>query len=698
MTIPKAIHRRIFQMVFVLAVICYSNVVMGKAPDLRTQISLNGNWKCLDTEVVIPEYFGENYTGTRVYTRQVTVPETWKNKIIMLEFTSIVHKAVVYVNNRKVTEHVGGWAPFQVDVSKLVQPAKPFELKVEVTGSDALKEADGKVFFPVGGWIGKAGISDDVFLRAYGNVSVRDAFVKTSVAEKTLTVDYTLVNSTGKAQTIALEGIVMPESQNDPAHRFAENIRLLAGETKLVSIRSAWTNPELYWPDRPVMYNLQSQVKINGKIIDQETRRFGFREIAIKGNQIYWNNVRINLFGSYETYADDWYGLTKQIHSKENFPETADKMLAMNIRCVRWHHNPVPAHILDICDEKGLLVCSESPNYARDFHKGMTPETIEKYIQNFIEWSPAWIKVERNHPAIYQYNVTNEKTHTFCEKLSGEQCKRMGVSMRQADPTRFIGYDGDVPASEELVNYHYPEGYDKQPVGSIYSWAKFVKPNQPTGTGEVLHAKKPESAPETEKYHCERNKWWMGIWMRGLRYTNWTDVRPACFWFAADDLENCDPKVRVRGENLRNAYAPVALFDKEYDDLGIRPFVWNLTPGGTFPGLQAGETAHRTLVIYNDEFSNREVTVELRLQADGNVLASATKTYKIELGEHFDIPYSFTVPETKGKLLELVLLTRKGNVKKFEETKNFTVTTGQTNSPDIKISLGEIQNYSVPTN
>ena len=674
----------------------FATALLAVTPALRNQISLNGKWNCSDREVVIPEYFGNNYTGTRVYEREVTVPVAWKNKIIQIEFGSVVHKAVVYINHQKIVEHIGGWAPFESDITKLVKPGKTFNLKVEVTGSDALKEADGKVFFPVGGWMEKAGISDNVFLRAYGYVSVRDAFIKTSVTEKSLTVDYTLINNSGKTSMITLDGKVSAEGKKEVVHDFVKNIELKSGEAKVVTIISSWKDALLYWPDRPEIYILNSQVKINEKVIDEETRRFGFREISIRGNQIFWNGVRINLYGSYETYADNWYGTTKDIHSIENFPATADKMRALNIRSVRWHHNPVPQYILDICDEKGLLVCSESPNYARDFHKGMTPETIEKYINNFVSWVPAWIKAERNHPSIYIFNVTNEKTHSFCERLTGDQCRKMGVPMRQADPTRLIGYDGDVPASEELVNYHYPEGYDKQPSGSIYSWAKFVKPNQPTGTGEVLHAKKPESANDLEKYNCERNKWWMGIWMRGLRYTNWTDVRPVCYWFVSKDMEHCDPNLRKRGENLKNAYAPVALFDKGYDDLGIKPFVFNLEPGGTLPELMEGIIQNRTLVIYNDEFRDTKVTVEVTIRSGDKIFSSASKTYEVALGEHYDIPYSFRVPKTGGKPLEMLMVTRKANVKKFEETRGFTILPdSKSNVVDSKISLGALQNYSV---
>lgn len=657
----------------VLFFICVARSLYAEVPPLREQISLNGKWNTDNGLIEIPQYYGDEFTDFRSFYCEVQVPKEWAGKQISLEFMSVVHMAEVFVNEIKVAENWGGWTPFSVDLTNKVNPGDSFKLQVKVGGSDCMLSADGKVVRPVGGWIKKAGIADDVFLRAYGSVSVRDAFIKTSVSKKTFSVEYSIRNSENTKRKVEMEGEVIDPETNLTVHKFSKKIDLSARDEKTINIESVWNNPELYWPDRPKLYYLKTKMMNGAKILDEETRRFGFREIAIKGNQIYWNNIRINLYGSYETFADDWYGPSKIIHSKENFPLTADEMQDMNIRCVRWHHNPVPTYILDICDEKGLLVCSESPNYARDFHKGMNANDIENYIKNFIAWAPDWIRAERNHPSIYIFNVTNEKTHSFCERLTGDQCRRMGVPMRQNDPTRLIGYDGDVPASEELINYHYPEGYDKQPVGSIYSWEKFVKPNQPTGTGEVFHAKKPESANEKEKYNCERNKWWMGIWMRGLRYSNWTDVRPACFWFASEDLKSCDPKVRVRGENLKNAYSPVALFDKEYDDLGISPFVWNLSLGGTLPILSTGNSVTRTLVLYNDEFQNEKVKIRVSFKAKGQIVLLEEKEITLALGEHKEITLNFALPSISIKEIHMVLETFKNDKNTFHEERLFNL-------------------------
>ncbi len=643
----------------------------AEAPALREQRSLNGSWP---TGGTVPDYHGTKFTDSRTYQRDVLVPDTWKDKRIKVEFDAVNHKADVYVNDQYVGSHTGGFAPFGFDITSRVTPGSSFSLKVVVTGTNGLKNGSGEFVWPVGGWSDKAGIADDVWLRAYGKVHIQDAYIKTSTASDTITVDYTVTNNDTASRTVTIAGDCVKSGGSSLEKSVSTTVTLAAGETKIVTASAGWSNPTLYWPDRPQLYHLNSRVELNGSVLDRETRRFGFREIEIAGNQFTWNGTRINLYGDYQSFADQWYVDSKTDHSKANWAATIDRMKTLNIRCLRWHHNPVPAYVLDICDEKGLLVCNESPNYARAYLSGTDKTT---YISNFKKWCVSWIKADRNRPSVYMFNATNEMTWDDMGNFSGTECRAMGDEMRKYDSTRPIGYDGDVEAAQEAYNYHYPEWYNREPTGSIYSWASKVKSAQPTGSGELLHAKSNDSAVQ---YTMERNKWWIGIWLRGLRYTNWTDVRPACFWFADDDLRSSDAAVKQRGINLRNAYSPIAVFDKAYDDLGIAPYVNGTTAGGTLPTVTEGSTQNRTLVIYNDEFSNTSLTVECLVRIGSTVYASGTKTFTVNLGQHIDIPVTFQVPYVSSNTtMEWVLRASKNGVQKFEESRRFTVISNGSN-------------------
>ncbi len=635
-------------------------------PDLREQVSLNGVWARGGT---VPVYEGEPI-DTKTYEREVRVPAAWKNRIVKIEFENVAFVADVFIQGEHAARHVGAWNPFTVDVTRWAKPGSSFSLRVEVSGPQhpPIVDSMGAFQWPVGGWGPKkrGGIAGDVTLRAYGSVYIDDAFIQTSFREKRLSVEYTVHNGGASPRTVEIAGEATPARGSGARKALrAPAVTLQAGETRTVTASVPWPDAALWWPDRPVLYHLTSQVLENGERLDRETRRFGFREIWTEGNQFRFNGVRANLFGDYQVFGDTWY--TKPlIHTPENWPATVDRIKAMNIRILRWHHNPVPQYVLDVTDEKGLLICDESANYARHYHQ-QSPHEV--YLENAHRWIPAWIRADRNHPSVYMWNATNEMTYKFAGPFDAKEVRRLGDTIRRFDPTRPVGYDGDTPpVVDELIDYHYPEGYNKEPKGSIYSWAKLVKPDRPTGTGEMLHTRSPLKEVQTA---VTRNTWWLGIWTRGLRYTNWTNVKPACYWFAAEDgFEG------PRAENLRNAYAPVALFDKEYDDLGIEPYVKGLTPGGTLPRVAAGAPFQRTLVLYNDEFRGDTVRVEVLLRTGATVHTRWTKQFQVALGEHIDIPCPLQVPAAPGKVLELVLRTYKDGAKKFEEVRRFAIDGG----------------------
>lgn len=674
-------------------------------PPLREEICLNGDWP---VGGAVPVYAGIPDLDEIVYERDVVAPEAWSDRLVRLEFGAVNFIADVSVDGVHLLTHVGGWMPFEVDLTPHITPGRAFRLSVRVRGPGHAPITDerGAVAWPVGGWRKRGGIADDVWLRAYGHVHVSDAFVRTSWSERRIEVDYTVHNSTDAPQTVVLRAEVSREHDGRSVLPIVSPaLHLAAGETREVTVGSDWKDPDFYWPDDPVLHILTTRLEDReGRELDREQRRFGFREISIRGNQFYWNGVRINLYGDYQVFGDSWYVDSEKWHSPEAWPHTVDRIKAMNIRVLRWHHNPVPRYLLHVADEKGLLICSETPNYGRDFHKATDKEA---YIANALKTIKPWIRAERNHPSIYLWNATNEMTHSFTGPFSPETLLPLGREIARLDPSRPVGYDGDTGRSNAalekeptrealmlnriregaLVDYHYPEGYNREPVGSIYGWKHLVFPDRPTGVGEMLHTKSPDRKVQ---HIMERNTWWLGVWMRGLRRTGWTNVKPACWWFTEGDLASDDPAQRQRTINLRNALAPVALFDVGYDDLGISPFVTGTTPGGTLPALAAGSIAERELILYNDEFRGTDVDVSVRVIADGKVRAEGTARMSVGLGEHRALACRFVIPDDAQELV-LELRTAKGGEDRFMEQRRFRVGAALPHGPKHELPLGRVE-------
>lgn len=157
---------------------------------------------------------------------------------------------------------------------------------------------------------------------------------------------------------------------------------------------------------------------------------------------------------------------------------------------------------------------------------------------------------------------------------------------------------------------------------------------------------------------------------------------------------------------MKNSYAPVALFDKDYDDLGIKPLMYNL-----YPVVRAGDTLNRKLILYNDEFEDTVITVEVVVKSSEThqvvynytgektpkkkIVAEGSRTYFLPLGEHAVIPCTFQVPAMKEGFVdnfEVDLITRKKGIIKFIETKVYSIRNPEFKGiTSNKVLLGEAE-------
>ena len=82
----------------------------------------------------------ENYSGSAIYTKTFTVPESFRGKQLMLNLGRVSSVADVYVNDKHAGTLV--WQPYQLDISKFIQPGDN-TLKIIVTDTEANRRAVG---------------------------------------------------------------------------------------------------------------------------------------------------------------------------------------------------------------------------------------------------------------------------------------------------------------------------------------------------------------------------------------------------------------------------------------------------------------------------------------------------------------------------------------------------------------------------
>ncbi len=150
----------------------------------------------------------------------------------------------------------------------------------------------------------------------YPAVYVSDTFVRTSVANKTLSYDVSVRNTSGSSRSVTLTGSL--SSSNGTAFSCPElpsrTVTVAAHSTGTVTVGPvAWNldSTSYWWPNVPYRSGYQAQlhrltvhaVADDGHTSDA-TYRFGFREATQNGDYYYLNGVRVNFRGDNLQGAD----------------------------------------------------------------------------------------------------------------------------------------------------------------------------------------------------------------------------------------------------------------------------------------------------------------------------------------------------------------------------------------------------------
>src|SRR5690606_27515967 len=78
------------------------------------------------------------------YCRTFHVPADWAGQRVLLHFGAVDQIATVWVNDRRVAHHEGGYTAFSADITSALRPSGPQELTVRVEDRNDLNT------FPVG--------------------------------------------------------------------------------------------------------------------------------------------------------------------------------------------------------------------------------------------------------------------------------------------------------------------------------------------------------------------------------------------------------------------------------------------------------------------------------------------------------------------------------------------------------------------
>lgn len=394
---------------FVFAIMMFGAKAQIKETS-KTQISLNGTWKFYasnlspesevlqeqsihwdtiqvpgnwDTRKRYAEFSGKGY-----YKRSFRIPKNWKGKQIRLKFDAVYETAKVWLNGNLIGKHIGGYTPFEFNITKNVSYNS--ENTIMVMADNTYKR---------GAWWAWGGISRNVHVKANHDVRIVHQHI-TAIPDFNsdlvrFRIKYTLENNGSEDLNVQINTEI-PEIYKGAevviAKKRTTTFSTIAFEKPLSAVK-------LWHYDSPNLYKLNSSLHSNKTIIDSAKDAFGIRKFEVKGELFYLNNKAVRMNGLNRIHDHPDFGNTEPYSLL--ISDMADiKSLGANFS--RLMHAPLAKDLLRICDSIGFLVIEEIPVWGDDDPQAFPNNPVTK------KWMKEMVDRDYNHPSVVAWSVGNE--------------------------------------------------------------------------------------------------------------------------------------------------------------------------------------------------------------------------------------------------------------------------------------------------
>lgn len=389
------------------------------------------------------------------YQRDITVPNRRKWKRTLLHFGAVDWRSDIYVNGKKVGRHEGGYDPFTFDITHALKKGSKQQLAVRVWDptNDGPQPHGKQVVKPEGIWYTPVtGIWQTVWLE---------------------TVPETYIASTKQTPDLDKKNIVVSASVRNMLPGDELSISAWKGNEKVAektgadtSVTLSISDPEMWSPSHPFLYDLKLTVMRKGKAVDEVKSYFAMRKISIAPDasgiqKMMLNNKFLFEFGPLDQgwWPDGLYTAPTDAALKFDIEKTKD----MGFNMIRKHIKVEPARWYYYCDQLGMLVWQDMPSgdlgnhweprpgvLGRATDRDRTPES-EGYYRK--EWN-AIMDALHNYPCIIVWTPFNEAWGQF-------KTVEIANWTKQKDPSRLVnsasgGNFYPVGDIEDLHNYPDP--------------------------------------------------------------------------------------------------------------------------------------------------------------------------------------------------------------------------------------------------
>jgi beta-galactosidase len=332
-----------------------------------------------------------------IYRRHFRLPSALKRRRLFLQFEGVMVSATPIVNGHSLPKHLGGYLPFQYEITDLVaQDDNVLAVAIDSRWSNVPPEGSPRGPRSID-YLEPGGIPRPVNLLAVPQVFISDVFAKpVKVLDRDRRVDVACSINAGvlPGQPVRVEIALVDDAR--VLARAARSLRLeKTGETQIALTLSHLGNVRLWEPDSPYLYSVQTTLSINDRPVHRRRTRIGFRDARFEIDGFFLNGRRFQIFGldRHELFPYVGFAMPRRVLRRD----AAILGHEFNCNFVRCSHYPQSEAFLDACDEMGLMVWEEPPGW-QYLGDAAWQELAVRDVRDMV-------RRDRNHPAIVIWGV-----------------------------------------------------------------------------------------------------------------------------------------------------------------------------------------------------------------------------------------------------------------------------------------------------
>ena len=351
----------------------------------------------------------------------------YEDKRLLLQFDGIAGQSVVYVNGRLVKRNYSAYNSFEVDITENVYFDKNNVIAVYVN-TDEFE----------GWWYQGGGIYRDVRLvvtekTAIDRYGVYAPYEKINETDWKINFETTLVNTDYEDKTAEVISYVIGKNGDVTASARAEAVLERCGKTT-VKYSAIVNNPLLWSVNAPNLYQIKTELLLNGEVVDTDLTRIGFRTIELSAEKGFLINGEKTIIKGVNCHQD--FGITGLAVPKNIYAYRIKLLKEMGCNGYRTSHYQHPADEMDLFDETGFIVMDETRWF----------ETSEYAL----EMLDVLVKRDRNRPSVMFWSTGNEE-RTHITDMGKRIHRVLAERIRKLDKTRFITTCEDAKPLESTV-------------------------------------------------------------------------------------------------------------------------------------------------------------------------------------------------------------------------------------------------------